>query len=129
MKSDHIALSFVGDTAGLEGKSQVQADLQVLQGRRSFSNGPWKKGRSVEVCYPFLFFSHEGWYVKCKMPIKSSLQPKSLSQQGPLVEDASSSLSCLPPGKEKWKGKDELCKQNKIENGKELRDQLSPAHM
>lgn len=113
----------------LECKSQVQADLQVLQCGKSFSNGSWKKGRSVEVCDPFPFFSQEGWYVKCKMPIKSPLQPKSLAQQGPLVEDASSSLSCLPPGKEKWKEKDELCKQNKVENGKELRDQLSPAHM
>lgn len=91
---------------------------------------PGKKADQWKLCDPFPFFSQEGWYVKCKMPIKSPLQPKSLSQQGPLVEDASSSsLSCLPHGKEKWKGKDELCKQNKVENGKELRDQLSPAHM
>lgn len=33
------------------------------------------------------------------------------------------------PGKEKWEGKAELCKQNKVENGKELRDQLSTAQM
>ena len=67
--------------------------------------------------------------MKCKIPVKSPLQPKSLSQQGPLAEDAPSSSSCLSPGKEKCEGRDELCKQNEVENGKELRDQLSTAHM
>lgn len=33
------------------------------------------------------------------------------------------------PGKEKWEGNYELCKQNEVQNGKELRDQLSTAHM
>lgn len=67
--------------------------------------------------------------MKCKIPVKSPLETKSPFQQSPLAEDVLSSLSCLPPGKEKWEGKDEVCKQNKAENEKELRDQLGTAHM